>query len=464
MHELEVSEARLHAEVHARREGRAAAVEDARAAEGVDADHPRQRAHARHEPFGQRGGAEVLAVTHGLDEEVAADGLGDPGVDGAAEAAHHHVEGHQHAHRHHERRDGGAGARHRQPQVACAQRARYAGQPAERRGEHEADHAREAGSAQRESDQRQSRAHESSSRPACAHRPRGDGERRQQSREPRHGPAQQRHALRLDQQTLAHRDARRRARRLERGRERGDRGRHWAEGEPQQVDAAIRMERGGLVHEVEVGQRARHQSQRAAREPRAEHQSQGAAHHAEAQTLRQEQSGDAAPRDAQRAQHADLAPPAQHRHRHRIEDQEGGDEERDERQRGEIERKGLHHALDLAGAAARRVDAGVRRQQAAQGLASGVASARIDVEIDAIDPSEAAQHLLRGGDVDDRHVAAEGVFELGRIEQPPHHQRLGASRGQHGERVAEAEPVTRRESSRHRRRTRIRHECERRAA
>ena len=69
-----------------------------------------------------------------------------------------------------------------------------------------------------------------------------------------------------------------------------------------------------------------------------------------------------APRRADRPQHANLLAPRDHRHRHRVVDEEQPDDQRDVRQRREVEVKGGEHLLDLRAPPRRPLHAQAGRQ------------------------------------------------------------------------------------------------------
>ena len=139
----------------------------------------------------------------------------------------------------------------------------------------------------------------------------------------------------------------------------------------------------------------RRQRDRAVRKHAAQRHAERAAGDREGRRLAQKQRSHARARDAKRAEHANLVAPREHRHGHRVVDEEQPDEERDVRERGQIEMKRREHLLDLPAALCRALHgqarAAVARRSPARraSIADGFGS-RISTPIDAAEAVAAA--------------------------------------------------------------------------
>ena len=114
---------------------------------------------------------------------------------------------------------------------------------------------------------------------------------------------------------------------------------------------------------------------------------------------------------AERAQDADLRSPLRHRDRERVVDDEHPDEEREHARDVHHHRVAGEHRFELLAAARRRLDleAGTEQRVRAPARRRRAVTPRREREVDAIERAAAPEHLLRGVDVHDREVAAEGA-------------------------------------------------------
>ena len=126
-----------------------------------------------------------------------------------------------------------------------------------------------------------------------------------------------------------------------------------------------------------------------------------------------------APGHAEGAQRADFLAPGHDRDRHGVVDEEQPDQQRDPRQRRQVQMKRRQHGLDLL-AAPRwplRMQAG---RQPSRDLVDGAFDAplRRQLHVDAIEPAEPIEGELRGGDVHEHEVAVEHPRRSLILQQP----------------------------------------------
>ena len=110
-----------------------------------------------------------------------------------------------------------------------------------------------------------------------------------------------------------------------------------------------------------------------------------------------------------------------------VVDQEQADEQRDPRQRRQVEVERAQHPLDLRAAPRRPLDRATRRAVACRSPLS-----RVDVravrepDLDAIEAAEPIERPLRRGDVHQDEVAVEHARRAVILQQPSDHERAAS--------------------------------------
>ena len=153
--------------------------------------------------------------------------------------------------------------------------------------------------------------------------------------------------------------------------------------------------------------------------------------------------------EAERAQDADLVPPPHDRRGHGIIDEEHADEQRDERERGEVELERADHPLDLAVAAVGGLHDDAGGQLGAQAGADGVEiGAGTEQRGDAAELADVAEIFLHVGDVHDGEMLVGAGRVLAEIEDVADVEGLGAGLRLDPERIADLEAEPRAEFAR----------------
>ncbi len=158
---------------------------------------------------------------------------------------------------------------------------------------------------------------------------------------------------------------------------------------------------------VERVDRPRDRRDRKLREQRAEPAAGNPADDPVQRALRKEYGADRAPARAQRPQRPDLGAALDDRDCDRIVDEIHPDQQRDVRERGEVELKRAQHAADLTGAYGGRDRARSRREQPANRRGRRRQACGIDDAVDAIEYADLAEEILSGRDVDEHDARIE---------------------------------------------------------
>ena len=196
-------------------------------------------------------------------------------------------------------------------------------------------------------------------------------------------------------QGLRRRDALGAARRQPAADERGDDAERTVERRAGEVEAQRRSHAG----EIAAAEVAAEEAQCRRREPGAEGQAEQRADRAEQRRFGQDEAEPLSRRKAEDGEQGELLLALRDREREDREDQESAGEHRHERQHGEIHAVGARHVRDPLA----RLVAGRHAHafgQAQRGERGGAVGARREADFDPVQPADAAERLLRAGDVD----------------------------------------------------------------
>ena len=204
-----------------------------------------------------------------------------------------------------------------------------------------------------------------------------------------------------------------------------------------------------MRHAVHIVDETADRGRDAARDQRAEHQPPERAEQPGDRALSEKQPSNLSPRGAERTQNPDLRPPLRDGDRERVVDDEHPDEQREEARDVHHHRVGGEHRFELLPTARRRIDLETGPEERAQLLlAFGDPAARSQREIDAIELTAAAEHLLRGVDVHDGEVATERARQPGRFHDAADREPLHPAHRAECQLAVHAEMVLLREGSR----------------
>ena len=163
---------------------------------------------------------------------------------------------------------------------------------------------------------------------------------------------------------------------------------------------------------------------------------------AEYRRFAQEQGLHLSPCHAQRPERPDLLPPGEHRHGHRVVDEEQAHEQRDGRQRRQVQVKRREHLLHLLPAPRRTLHGQAGRQPGGDGLLRrGDVHAVSQRDVDAVHVSQSLERPLRRRQIHQQEIAVEQLRGPFGFEQRSNAQRLRAVADDDVERIADRESV-----------------------
>ncbi len=156
----------------------------------------------------------------------------------------------------------------------------------------------------------------------------------------------------------------------------------------------------------------------------------------------QEQRANLSPGGAQRAQDADLRPALGDRNREGIVDDEHADEEREHAGDAHGEGVDAEQGFELPSASRRRFDGETWTQQPHQRrLALFQRDALLQRDIDTVEVAAAAEQGLRGVDIHDAEIAAEGLRHAAGLQNAAHGELFAAFHGVEGELAAHRDVI-----------------------